>query len=83
MLIFEGANMNYLNVIFSNNFALLITTNSSDNPLLDAAIMTLKNIKSEDEIKSTYSKIKISNYSSLSFERLLNELKLNQYGVDI
>lgn len=75
--------MNYLNVIFSNNFALLITTNSSDNPLLDAAIMTLKNIKSEDEIKSAYSKIKISNYSSLNFERLLNELKLNQYGVDI
>lgn len=75
--------MNYLNVIFSNNFALLITTNSSDNPLLDAAIMTLKNIKTEDEIKSAYCKIKISNYSSLSFERLLNELKLNQYGVDI
>lgn len=75
--------MNYLNDIFSNNFALLITTNSSDNPLLDAAIMTLKNIKSEDEIKSAYSKIKISNYSSLNFERLLHELKLNQYGVDI
>lgn len=75
--------MNYLNVIFSNNFALLITTNSSVNPSLDAAIMTLKNIKSEDEIKLAYSKIKISNYSSLNFERLLNELKLNQYGVDI
>lgn len=75
--------MTYLNDIFSNNFALLITTNSSDNPLLDAAIMTLKNIKTEDEIKSAYCKIKISNYSSLNFERLLNELKLNQYGMDI
>ena len=75
--------MTYLNDMFSNNFALLITTNSSNTPVLDAAIMTLKNIKTEDEIKLAYNKIKPSNYSSLNFERLLNELKIDQYGVSI